>query len=62
MAESGIWLTTGYRPYHFYIVEAKNPFSFRLDYTSILYIHKVFKHLWMQWILVIWVHPYCIKA
>ena len=30
------WVTTVYKPYHFYIVEAKN--HFRLKYTSILYI------------------------
>ncbi len=32
-----------------------NPF--RLNYTYILYIYEVFKHLPMQWI-AIWMHPY----
>jgi hypothetical protein len=52
-----IWLTTGYKTYHYNydIAFAKN--HFRLDYTSILYIYKVFKHPTMQW-MVIWMHPY----
>ena len=32
-----------------------------LDYTSISYIYKVFKHLLMQW-MAIWMYPYSIKA
>ena len=32
----------GYKPYHYDMVEAKNPF--RMDNTSILYVYKVFKH------------------
>ena len=52
------WVTTGYKPYHYDMGEAKNPF--RLDNTSILYIYKVFKHLPMQW-MAIWMHPYFIK-
>ncbi len=35
--------------------EARNPF--RLDYTSILYLYKLFKHLLMQW-MAIGMHPY----
>ena len=33
------------------------PEHLRLNYTSILYIYKVFKHLPMQW-MSIWMHPY----
>jgi hypothetical protein len=36
------------------MVEARN--HFRLDYTSILYIYKVFKHIMMQ-LMAIWMHP-----
>ena len=55
-----IRVTIGYNPWYYYdIVEAKN--HFRLDYTSTLYIYKVFNHLPMQW-MVIWMHPYFIKA
>jgi hypothetical protein len=58
---SWIWLTIGYKTYHYnyYIALAKN--NFRLDYTSIFYIYKVFKHLTMQW-MVIWMHPYFVRA
>ena len=42
------WVTTGYKPYHYDLDEAKNPF--RLNNTSILCIYKVFKHLPMQWL------------
>ncbi len=35
--------------------EARNPF--RLNYSSILYILKLFKHLLMQW-MSIWKKPY----
>ena len=48
------WVTTVYKPYQYDIVKARN--HFRLNYTSILYIYKVFKHLPMQWI-GIWMHP-----
>ena len=45
--------------YDYDMAEAKNPF--RLDYSSILYLYEVFKHLTMQW-MVIWMHPYFITA
>ncbi len=47
-----IWLTTGYKIYHnsFDLAEARD--HFRLDYTSILYIYKVFKDLLMQWMVI----------
>ena len=56
-----IWLTTGYKTYHYNydIALAKN--HFRLDYTSIWYIYKVFKHITMKW-MVICMHPYFIRA
>jgi hypothetical protein len=41
-----IWVTNGYNPYYYDMVEARN--HFRLDYTFILYRYKVFKHLPMQ--------------
>ena len=44
----------GYNLYHYDIVEAMR--HFRLYYTSILYIHYVFKILTMQW-MAIWMHP-----
>jgi hypothetical protein len=34
---------------------------FRLDYTSMVYIYKMLKHLTMQW-MVIWMHLYFIRA
>ena len=51
--------TIGYNSYYYDMVEAKN--HSRVDYTSILYIYKVFIHLPMQR-MVIWMHPYFIKA
>ncbi len=45
------WVTTVYKPYQYDIVEAKT--QFRLNYTSILYIHKVFKHLPIQWMAIL---------
>ena len=56
-----IWLTTGYKSYQYNYDIAKANNHFRLDYTSILYIYKVFKKLTMQWI-VVWMRPYFIKA
>ena len=58
------WLNLAYNrvnTYHYKydMAEAKN--HFRLDYNSISYIYKVFKHLPIQW-MVIWMHPYFIKA
>jgi hypothetical protein len=41
------------------MVEAR--IHFILDYASLLYIHKVFNPLPMQW-MDIWMHPYCIKT
>ena len=52
------WVTTGYNPYQYDIVEARN--HFRLNCTSILYIYKCLKHLLMLW-MAIWMHPYFIK-
>ncbi len=54
-----IWLTTGYKPYHYDMVKARNHFI--VTYTYIIYIYKVFKHLPMQW-MVICRPPYFIKA
>jgi hypothetical protein len=54
-----IRVTIGYNPYHYDMVETKN--HFRLDYTSTLYIYKVFNYLPMQW-MVILMQPYFIKA
>ena len=54
-----IWLTTGYKPYHYDIVKARNHFI--VTYTYIIYIYKVFKHLPMQW-MVICRPPYFFKA
>ncbi len=51
------WVTTGYKPYHYDMGEAKN--HFRME-TLPSYLYKVFKHLLMQW-MVIWMHPYFIK-
>ena len=37
--------------------------NFKLNYTTILYIYKDFKHLLMQRMAIsIWMHPYFIKA
>ncbi len=46
------WYKTNH--YNYDIDEARN--HFRLNYKSILYIYKVFKHLPMQWIGM-WMHP-----
>ena len=48
------WVTTGYKPYHYDMVETKN--HFRLDYTAISYVHEVFNYLPMQW-MNIWMYP-----
>ena len=45
--------------YHYDITEASNQFG--LDYTFILNVFKLLKHLLMQWI-VVWMRPYFIKA
>jgi hypothetical protein len=55
------WLTTGYKTYHYSYDMAFAKNHFRLDYTSILYIYKVFKHLTMKW-MVICMQPYFIRA
>ena len=56
-----IWLTTGYKTYHYNYDLVETMKHFILDYTSILYIYKVFKNLLMQW-MFIYMHPYFIKA
>ena len=51
------WLNkddTGYKPYHYDMIGAKS--HFKLDYTLMPYIYKVFKHLLMYWI-VVWMYP-----
>jgi hypothetical protein len=53
------WVTIVFKPYQYDIVDSRNLYI--LNYTSILYIFKVFKHLPMQW-KAIWMHPYSIKA
>ena len=39
-------VTNRYNPYYYDVVEAMN--HFRVDYTSLIYIYKVFTHLPMQ--------------
>ena len=51
------WVQT----YHYIYDMAEAKSHFRLDYTSMSYIYKVFKHLTMQW-MVIQMHHYFIKA
>jgi hypothetical protein len=56
-----IWLINGYKLNHYNYDMGLDKNHFRQDYTSILYIYIVFKHLTMQW-MVIRMHPYFIRA